>query len=135
MSNEPTTEQKNEAIALFMGGSSIKEHDGYRYVYYKTSCARAVSELKYHVSWDWLMPVIERISKMPLLNVDNTPCTDPQDVCYPRTFGMPTEDGKQVMFRFNGWICHEADTLIEAAHAGVYEVANYENNQSPTTNG
>jgi hypothetical protein len=76
------------------------------------------------------MPVIEKISKIPLLNADDTLCTDPQDVCYPRTFGMPTEDGKQVMFRFNGFITHEADTLIEAAHAAVYEVAYYEINQN-----
>lgn len=81
------------------------------------------------------MPVIEKISKMPLLNHDNTPCSDPQDVCYPRTFGMPTEDGKQVMFRFNGFITHKADMLIEAAHKAVYEVAFFEINQQPQTNG
>jgi hypothetical protein len=61
MSNEPTIEQMNEVIALFMGGSSIKEHGGHRYVYYKNTCARAVSELKYHSSWGALMPVVKKI--------------------------------------------------------------------------
>ena len=51
----------NEAIALFMGGSSVKEHGGKRYVYYLNSCAKAVTELQYHSSWDWLMPVGKRI--------------------------------------------------------------------------
>lgn len=61
MSNELTIEQMNEAIALFMGGSSVKEHGGKRYVYYLNSCAKAVAELKYHSSWDCLMPVVEKI--------------------------------------------------------------------------
>lgn len=61
MSTEVTTEMMNEVIALFMGGSSIKEVNGDRYVYYPRSCAKAVTALKYHTSWDWLMPVVEKI--------------------------------------------------------------------------
>lgn len=55
MNTELTTEMMNEVIALFMGGSSIKEHGGKRYVYYLKSCAKEVSDLKYHTSWDELM--------------------------------------------------------------------------------
>jgi hypothetical protein len=94
-----------------------------------------VEKLKYHSSWDWLMPVIEKISKIPLLHWDNRVCTDPQDTCYPCTFGMPTEDGKQVMFKFYGFSLHTAPTLIEAAHMAVYEVACYHNKQRSNTNG
>lgn len=64
MANEPTIEQKNEAIALFMGGSSIKEHGDKRYVYYPKSCAKDVAELRYHTSWDWLMRVVEKIHRL-----------------------------------------------------------------------
>lgn len=64
MINEPTIEQMNEAIARFMGGSSVKEHGGKRYVYYPNSCAKDVSELKYHSSWDWLHKVWDKFRVM-----------------------------------------------------------------------
>lgn len=64
MSSEPTIEQKNEVIALFMGGSSIKEHGGKRFVYYPKSCAKDVAELKYHSSWDALMPLLKKIKEI-----------------------------------------------------------------------
>jgi hypothetical protein len=105
----------NEAIHAFMGLEGTQEFIRLNY--------------SYHKRWALLMPVIEKISKIPLLNHDNTPCTDPQDVCWPRTFGMPTEDGKQVMVRFNGFSLHTANTLIEAAFNAVYEVAEFHNKQ------
>lgn len=132
-SNEPTIDEKNSTIARFMGIIPIPA--GTKRLGDIKPPEESIVFLNYHESWKLLMPVIEKISKMPLLNADNTLCTDPQDVCYPRTFGMPTEDGKQVMFRFNGFITHEADTLIEAAHKAVYEAAYYEINQQPQTNG
>lgn len=64
MNNELTIDQMNEAIALFMGGHSIRERGGKRYVYYPKACARDVAELKYHSSWDKLMPVVENISSL-----------------------------------------------------------------------
>lgn len=117
-SNEPTIEQKDITIARFMGMEGSDDFIRQNY--------------QYHRRWELLMPVVEKISKIKLLNWDNTPCTDPQEVCYPRTFGMPTEDGKRVMVRFNGFSCHEADTLIGAAHAAVYEVAEFHNQQKQT---
>jgi hypothetical protein len=154
-SDTPTIEQKKDEISRFMGYEKVCvgyfESDsetqwqrnnaawmnkvgitnvGWYAVNVKEDNWVEWKDIKYHESWEQLMPVIIKISKMPLLNANDTPCTDPQDVCYPRTFGMPTEDGKQVMFRFNGFIIHEADTLIEAAHAAVYEVAYFENNQN-----
>jgi hypothetical protein len=136
MSNEPTIAEMNKAIALFMGykkreklyptDRQILEGEGLPNWY--------EDSLEYHSSWDWLMPVIEKISKIPLLHWDNRVCTDPQDVCYPRTFGMPTEDGTQVMVRLNGFSLHTAPTLIEAAHMAVYEVAEYHNKQQSNEN-
>lgn len=85
------------------------------------------NELKYHYNWNWLMCVVEKISKIPLLNIDNTPCTHPQEVCYPLTFGMPTEDGENVMVRFSGSQCHQAPTLIEAVYISVIDFIDFEN--------
>jgi hypothetical protein len=137
MSNEPTIEQMNEAICKFMGGYRKIERPDYHINVYKGPDEiewETGKYLKYHSSFDWLMEVIIKISKLPLLNWDNTPCTDPQDVCYPRTFGMPTEDGKNVMVRFNGFSLHTAPTLIQAAHMAVYEVAEYHNKQKEVNN-
>lgn len=141
-SNEPTITEMNEAIAVFMGYEKYKDNSGiwFKKVGLIISMHPKLEDLCYHEKWELLMPVVEKISKMPLLNTDNTECTDPQDVCYPRTFGMPTEDGKQVMVRFNGFGLHKADTLIEATHLACYDVACYEiacngNNQQKQNNG
>lgn len=142
--SEITTEQKNEAIAIFDGWEFFKGDPNHKCNFCFAGdepCTPAVDrfvkggrvvfhyELKYHIDWNLLMEVIEKISKIKLLNTDGTGCTDVQDVCYPRTFGMPTEDGKRVMFRFNGFSLHTADTLIEAAHAAMYEVAEWHLNK------
>src|SRR6185503_3530169 len=92
-----------------------------------------IKDLKYHSDWKQLMMVIEKISKIRLRNTDGTECTDVQDVCYPRTFGMPGPEGKP-MFRFNGFCLHTGDTLIEAAYAAVYEVAEWHQSNQKTLN-
>lgn len=61
MRENVTIAEMNEAIALFDGGSSLKEHGDKRYVYYPKSCAKDVTELQYHLSWDALMPVWQRL--------------------------------------------------------------------------
>jgi hypothetical protein len=146
-SNEPTINQMNAVISIFDGwkifngdtnvlcpscdtgaipsGWCICDQKSDRFQ--KDGKMVSVTYFQYHTSWDWLMPVIEKISKIPLLNADDTICTDPQDVCYPRTFGMPTEDGKSVMVRFNAAICQEAPTLLEAAYMAVYNFIKFEN--------
>lgn len=63
MSNEPIIEQMNEAIALF-DGWEIREDvplSDRPKLYVKDKAYRLVCELKYHLSWDWLMPVGKRI--------------------------------------------------------------------------
>jgi hypothetical protein len=124
---ELTIEQMNEVIAKFMGWEWYEDESG---IWFKReglimSMHPNLKDLKYHLDWSWLMPVIEKISKIKLLNVDGTECTDIQDVCYPLTFNMPSPEGRP-MFRFIGFSLHTADTLIEAAHAAVYEVAEWQ---------
>jgi hypothetical protein len=132
MSNA-TIERKRKLIAEYMG----LENDTHEYltpgrsntVYLKDGYWLPQRKLKYESSWEWLMPVVEKISKTPLLEANGTPCTDPQDVCNPITFALPTEDGKRVMFRFKGFACHEAETLIEAVFEAVVDFIETENYQ------
>jgi hypothetical protein len=67
MSNEVTTEQMNEAIALFMGYEQ-REEDYRRpnntLVFLIGEYWTPIHKLKYHTSWDWLMPVVKKIRSM-----------------------------------------------------------------------
>lgn len=76
-----------------------------------------VSQMEFSTSWDWLMPVVEKISAMKI--------PDPEIEYwqpFPRTFGMTNEDTGEFMFRFNRHCLHEAPTLIEAAYSAVVEL-------------
>lgn len=66
--------------------------------------------LKYNESWDWLMPVIEKI-------ISEEKYEDGESV-YLRTFGMIDGHGK-FMTRFNRYTLFQADCLIEAAYLAV----------------
>ena len=79
--------------------------------------------MKYHASWDWLMPIIEKISKVPVIGA-----TENSDTCYPRTFGMLQDDTGLPMFRFNCCCLYVGSTLIEAAWIAVVEFIKSENN-------
>ncbi len=53
----------NKLIAEFMGGEFNERQS---FVYFKLPVNKAYSvldDLKYHSSWDWLMPVVEKIEK------------------------------------------------------------------------
>lgn len=76
--------------------------------------------MHFNSSWDWLMPVIEKISKLPT--------DDGMDTYYPRTFGMLEQFG-EFMFRFNRHSLFTAPTLIEAAFEACVEFIQYHNNQ------
>lgn len=49
--------ENNKLIAEFMGVREIK-HDGY--TTYELLSNEIVNHLKYHESWDWLMPVVDK---------------------------------------------------------------------------
>ena len=106
----------NEAIVLFMGGSSIKEHGGKRYVYYTQSCAREVAELGYHSSWDALMPVIRKIK------YDPTSCIRAESNGIPDSV-MPYLNAMKEM---NHWLLRPD---IEKCHKGVYQFIQWFNKQ------
>lgn len=84
----------------------------------------------YHKSWDWLMPVIEKISKLNLPDPDGV-SQDWQP--FPRTFGMLNDDNGNFMFRFNRYGIHDAPKLIDAAYSAVVEfiLSNQQNEPNP----
>lgn len=89
---------------------------------YSVNAEPEMIKLSYHESWDWLMPVIEKISRIQYTE----PTDSVQNTAYPRTFGILSEEG-QFMFRFNRYGLHKADTFIEAAYNAVVEFIQHEN--------
>ena len=53
--------ESNKLIAEFMGVHEIM-HDGYSE--YELPSNEIVQNLQYHTSWDWLMPVVEKIYQL-----------------------------------------------------------------------
>ena len=70
--------------------------------------------LDFHTRWDWLMPVIEKISRQELKYRNSEETYNP----YPRTFGMINDEGK-FMFRFNVDQLFIEEQLIDAAYQAV----------------
>jgi hypothetical protein len=68
------TEEGNISIAKFMGGRYITVHSCIATgpANSKDTVYTPIDDLKYHSSWDWLMPVIEKIVKNKELL--NKPC-------------------------------------------------------------
>jgi hypothetical protein len=69
-----------------------------------------IKDFEFNFNWNWLMPVIEKISK----TVENG------KYVYPTTFGM-MGDNFLFMFRFNGYLLHSSEKLIDAAFNAVGE--------------
>jgi hypothetical protein len=75
-----------------------------------------VDNPKYSTSWKYLMPVLEKICRTKVGDG-----IEFIDYAHPRTFGMINKDTGQIMVRLNGFILHEADTLIEAVYMAIIE--------------
>lgn len=108
----------NKKIAVFMGAVALREHNT-EFDFIKAQftpdneCFQYWHEnkLKYNSSWDWLMPVIEKISEIEFHD---------GETAYPRTFGM-TSGGGNKMFRFNRCQLFESETLINSAFLAVVD--------------
>lgn len=81
--------------------------------------------LAYHDQWGWIMPVIEKISRIPLPGDESRPAGY-HETFYPRTFGMLSERGRP-MVRINATPVFEADTLIEATWLSVIDFIKWYN--------
>lgn len=129
-----------EIIAEFMGFRFAFER-GHRIYYvpggedlkYKAFKLPHV-KFQYETSWEWLMPVVEKISRHVY---DEQEEEDDgfggkrviKYTAFPRTFGMLSMEGK-IMVRFNRATLFEADTLIDATYQAVVDWIRWYNNQA-----
>ncbi len=84
--------------------------------------------LKYHSSWNWLMPVVEKIMNYdyPDYHREDAPEHPFEDCAYLRTFGMRDENGNY-MVRFNASRLFITTTLIEATYMAVIDFIEWYN--------
>jgi hypothetical protein len=82
------------------------------------------SSMKFNSSWDWLMPVLEKIGQFEYEDGDNA---------YLRTFGMINPSTGNPMVRINRSILCEADTLIQAAYMAAVDFIHWHYQQKEAT--
>lgn len=88
-----------------------------------------IDQLHFHDSWDWLMPVVEEISRMECERRRDE--DDKKWIIFtycPTTFGMLAESG-QVRVRFYAHSEHLADNLIKATWDAVVDFIKSYNKQ------
>lgn len=113
-------ESDNKLIAEFMGWEVMKEEDFLGYNYPKgRDLSNVVVDvsLEYHKSWDWLMPVLEKIEMML-----------PEDVNTVIEFAwcnIPVIDAGGIESNFD--INTEGNTKLEAVYKAVVEFIKWYN--------
>lgn len=82
--------------------------------------------LNYHISWNMLMPVVEKIADTPMEDF----IVEGEDggYAYPTTFGMRDENGEW-MVRFRGHGLYTAATLREAVWEACVDFINSHNDR------
>jgi hypothetical protein len=137
MTPTKSVEDMNVAIANFMGKTVYPRKDTPEYKNWKGNRHDYEGfELKYHESWGWLMPVVEKISTVHFPDYYGTRGKteddgDWDDCAYPRTFGMRDNEGNY-MVRINASVLITAPTLMEAAYLAVYDFVTWYNQQNKT---
>ncbi len=61
-----TTENNNKLIAEFMGYEIIYRPNSNGFIEISDTELCDVDDLEYHKSWDWLMPVVEKIEEITI---------------------------------------------------------------------
>lgn len=116
----------NILIAEFLGiRKNVHNQDQYLSSSFPDKIVCEVHELKYHSSWDWIMPVVEKISRIKI-EWEDVECNY---TYYPRTFGMLSPSGNP-MVRINANQVFEASTLIEATWLAVVDFIKWYNQQN-----
>ena len=103
--------EDNKIIAKFMQLQTVTFKSGivnYYHREYSSGTWYEEHELSYNASWDWLMPVVEKIESLDI-------------VCFEKN--LQEEGGYQALFTKGNdiLICHYADTSIEATYNAVVE--------------
>lgn len=111
----------NELIAQFMGVTPTEKTYLNLGTWYN---------MKFNTSWDWLMPVVEKIAKYYYqgyqTNNGYKNITE-YDYAYPRTFGMLNGGSGKFMVRINRMTLHEDESLIKATYEAVIEFIKWYN--------
>jgi len=121
----------NELIAEFMGLPLTKQEPEFSEG--RKLKTVPLMQWKYDTSWDWLMPVVEKISRH--LYEQETFNDGYQDItakyyAHPRTFAALTNEGN-FMVRFSRMSLHEYESIIKAQHSAVVEFIKWSNQQKP----
>lgn len=135
--NEPSIETMNEVIARFMGHEMDLQnwrlpHQPRVYLY--DGYWIPARKLKYHTSWDWLMPVVEKIESLSNLiikkvwiSINDKSCAiysyfDYQDVL---RYNMPEDKFKAKV--------HDVSKII-ATHKAIYQFITWYNDNQQKQN-
>jgi hypothetical protein len=126
------TMENNCLIAEFMGWKKILNGDLYYHDNPPLWATKQQGKFFFDVSWDWLMPVVEKISKYyyeEFKSNNGYKNITEYDYAYPRTFAMLNNSGK-FMVRINRMTLHEDESLIKATYEAVVEFIKWYNEQS-----
>lgn len=88
-----------------------------------------LSELPFNSSWEWLMPVLEKIFRLKIgdgIEYVEYACA--------RTFGMLNPETGQIMIRLSGSQLYQADTLIKATYMAVIDFLTWYNEERKIEN-
>jgi|TARA_R100000455_G_C6271697_1_gene128053 hypothetical protein len=100
----------NKLIAEFMGIPNYKQ-GRYLMFEYADNNHRTEQDLAYHISWDWLMPVVEKIECTTIDNNDNSD----------NFFNVMIEVFECNINGGNICICESGNTKLEATYKAVVE--------------
>lgn len=123
---EHTSMSDNEIIAEFMDLNRIVHNPEY---FITDHGMTHQNEFRYNSSWDWLMPVVEKIAQHVYeiwQDSNGYKEVTHHDRAYPRTFGMIDSEGKW-MVRINRMPLEQESTLIEATYKAVVEFIKWHN--------
>jgi hypothetical protein len=111
MCNEPTIAEMNFAIGIFDGRSFSGSH-------ISDYTATSAPKLKYHSSWDWLMPVGKKIYDLLAKMAKQRP---PHTACHGDMLEVDIH-------------CHIREYDREKAHKAIYDFLQWYNKQKEANN-
>jgi hypothetical protein len=105
--------ENNKLIAEFMGAIVGKKFVAFPDIKLEDNLGmisnnRSFEDLHYHSSWDWLMPVVEKIESLSIVSFEKN---------------LQEEGDYQCLFTKGSdiLICHYADTSLQATYKAVVE--------------
>jgi hypothetical protein len=92
----------------------------------KAFLCRSHNQLNYDGSWQWIMPVVEKIARMRIKYLNEDEYFSP----YPVTFGMIDDEGN-FMVRFHSHQLFQSSSFIEAVWMAVIDfIKSYNEDES-----